>query len=271
MATVQVMSSTLPSGTYTVTYSFSDGATDGSGSQTMSFTAGSPGTGTFQTGTITGYLPISTTTISNLSSGTAPGICSSTVNSNNSAALPVTWRSFRATPNERNGVDLLWSTASEANNEGFDVERSANGRDWEPIAFVPGAGNTSEIQTYQYTDPAYAIASAGAALIYYRLKQIDFDGSFDYSPIRIVEIRNQRDIRVYPNPADEEVTISFAEPTTVRGIVRMYSQQNRLVAEHVIPPHTTDYPLRVAQLPAGTYILQVMVGNEQWSKRVVVE
>ncbi|MBK7338346.1 MAG: T9SS type A sorting domain-containing protein [Saprospirales bacterium] len=188
-----------------------------------------------------------------------------------SSVLPVTWRSFRATPNERNGVDLLWSTASEANNEGFDVERSANGRDWEPIAFVPGAGSTSEIQTYQYTDPAYAIASAGAALIYYRLKQIDFDGSFDYSPIRIVEIRNQRDIRVYPNPADEEVTISFAEPTTVRGIVRMYSQQNRLVAEHVIPPHTTDYPLRVAQFPAGTYILQVMVGNEQWSKRVVVE
>ncbi|MBK6621239.1 MAG: T9SS type A sorting domain-containing protein [Saprospirales bacterium] len=188
-----------------------------------------------------------------------------------SAALPVTWLSFRATLNEDKDVDLLWSTASESNNEGFDIERSANARDWETIAFVPGAGTTSEKQEYQFTDPAYAMASAGAALIYYRLKQRDYDGSFEYSPVRTIELGNQNGIRVYPNPADEEVTISFARPTEVRGTARLYTQNNRLAAEYTIPPQTTDYPVRVAGLPAGIYVLQVVVGNEVWSKRLVVE
>ncbi len=187
------------------------------------------------------------------------------------AALPVTWLSFRATLNEDKEVDLHWSTASESNNEGFDIERSANARDWETIAFVPGAGTTSEVQNYYYTDPAYAMASAGVALIYYRLKQTDYDGAFEYSPVRTIEIENQNDIRVYPNPADEEVTISFTEPTEVRGTVQLFNQQGRLVAEQPIPPRTTEQVLRVSNLSAGMYILRITVGGEQWTKRVVVE
>ncbi|MFZ2898923.1 MAG: hypothetical protein WA004_09890, partial [Saprospiraceae bacterium] len=69
------------------------------------------------------------------------------------SALPVTWLSFRAAL-EGDDVHLTWSTASESNNEGFDVQRSENGRDWQTIAFVPGAGTTSEVQTYSYTDPS---------------------------------------------------------------------------------------------------------------------
>ncbi|MFZ2897709.1 MAG: FG-GAP repeat protein, partial [Saprospiraceae bacterium] len=69
------------------------------------------------------------------------------------SALPVTWLNFRASL-EGNDVHLTWSTASESNNEGFDVQRSENGRDWQTIAFVPGAGTTSEVQTYSYTDPS---------------------------------------------------------------------------------------------------------------------
>ncbi|MBK7338347.1 MAG: T9SS type A sorting domain-containing protein [Saprospirales bacterium] len=187
------------------------------------------------------------------------------------APLPVTWLSFRATLNDGNGVDLDWSTASESNNEGFDIERSANGRDWESIAFVPGAGTTSEVQNYQFTDPAYAIASAGAALIYYRLKQTDFSGAFEYSPIRIVEIHSQNDIRVFPNPADEEISIAFSQATAERGLVQLFNQQGRLVVEEPLSPQTTEHQLRLSSLPAGIYILRATVGREQWTKRVVVE
>jgi hypothetical protein len=67
------------------------------------------------------------------------------------AALPVTWLSFRAEYQSPN-VHLRWSTASESNNEGFDVQRSENGRDWQTLAFVPGAGTTSEVTNYQHTD-----------------------------------------------------------------------------------------------------------------------
>jgi len=184
------------------------------------------------------------------------------------SALPVTWLTFRAALNDNNGVDLFWSTGAESNNEGFDVERSNDGRDWQTIDFVPGAGTTSEVSNYQYTDP---LISHPSSLIYYRLKQRDFDGSIDYSPVRTVELSAQNGIRVYPNPANEEVTVSFAQPTEVRGTLRLYTQNNRLVAEYVIPPQTTDYPVRVAGLPPGTYLLQVVTGSQVWNRRVVVE
>ncbi|MBK7410247.1 MAG: T9SS type A sorting domain-containing protein [Saprospirales bacterium] len=108
--------------------------------------------------------------------------------------------------------------------------------------------------------------------LYYRLMQKDFDGTTDYSPIRVVELTGEAGgIRVFPNPASEKVTIAFAEPTAYRGSVQLLTQNNRLVAEYTIAPETTDYQVRVAQLPSGMYILNVKVGNKEWMKRLVVE
>ncbi|MBK6904859.1 MAG: T9SS type A sorting domain-containing protein [Saprospirales bacterium] len=91
-------------------------------------------------------------------------------------------------------------------------------------------------------------------------------------PLRFVEIANPPGvILVYPNPTDTEATISFSEPTEVQGLVRVYTQNNRFVLERVIPIHTTDYVLPLAQLPGEAYILQVVVGGKQWSKRLVVD
>ncbi|MBK6619323.1 MAG: T9SS type A sorting domain-containing protein [Saprospirales bacterium] len=184
--------------------------------------------------------------------------------------LPVTWLDFRASVSEEKEVELVWSTGSESNNKGFGVERSSNANDWETIAFVPGAGTTSEKQNYSYTDKSPV--TSHQSLIYYRLKQTDFSGAFEYSPLRFVEITNpQGVILVYPNPTDTEATISFSEPTEVQGLVRVYTQNNRFVLERVIPIHTSDYVLPLAQLPGEAYILQVVVGRKQWSKRLVVD
>ncbi|MBK7410243.1 MAG: hypothetical protein IPJ40_20610 [Saprospirales bacterium] len=153
-----------------------------------------------------------------------------------SAALPVTWLTFRATLNAENNVDLTWSTASESNNEGFDIQRSANGRDWETIDFVAGAGTTSEVQTYSYTDNSPCPLPTADCTLYYRLMQKDFDGTTDYSPVRVIELTGpQGGIRVYPNPTNEEVTISFAEPTEAGGPCNFFNQNSRLVGDMPLP------------------------------------
>jgi hypothetical protein len=184
------------------------------------------------------------------------------------SALPVTWLSFRAAL-EGDDVQLSWSTASESNSEGFDVQRSENGRDWQTIGFVPGAGTTSEVQTYSYTDPT--LSTLNSQLAYYRLQQRDFDGTTDYSPIRVIQLGSQGGIRVFPNPADEAVTVAFAEPLEVRGTIQLFNQNGRLVAEDVIAPGTSEHSIRVAYLPAGTYVLRVVAGAQVWTRRVVVE
>ena len=186
-------------------------------------------------------------------------------------ALPVTWLPFTAKLNDEGGADLLWSTASEANNKGFNVQRSPNGRDWQTIHFEEGAGTTSERQDYSYTDNT--LSTLNSTLVYYRLEQVDEgDGATDYSPLRVIELEGEAGgIRVFPNPASEEVTIGFAEPTEARGTVRLFTQNRRFLAEYPIAPQSTEYSLRVSTLPSGTYILVVKVGNREWTKRLVVE
>ena len=149
------------------------------------------------------------------------------------------------------------------------MQRSANGRDWHTIHFEEGAGTTSEVQHYSYID--LSPFTLHASLIYYRLEQRDTDGATDYSPVRVVELGAEGGIRVFPNPASEVVTVAFGEVIRVRGTLRLLNGNGRLVAEHTIPVGTTDYQLRVAQLPSGTYLLEVKVGNQEWTKRVIVE
>lgn len=186
---------------------------------------------------------------------------------NTNGALPVTWLSFRAAL-EGEDVQLAWSTASESNNEGFDVQRSENGRDWQTIAFVQGAGTTSEVTSYEYTDPSPFTLHPS---LYYRLQQRDYDGTTDYSPIRVVELGTAGGIRVFPNPADEAVTVAFAEPLEKRGTIQLFNPNGRLVAEETLAPGTSEHTVRVAYLPAGTYVLRVVAGAQVWMQRVVVE
>ena len=120
------------------------------------------------------------------------------------AAFPVEWLSFEAKPTEA-GVNLLWSTASEENNKGFEVERSADAQTWEYLGFVEGAGTTTEIQEYSFVD-----ARPEMGFNYYRLKQIDFNGDFDYSDISEIALSLDAFSQaptVFPNPIHSQLTI----------------------------------------------------------------
>ena len=121
--------------------------------------------------------------------------------------LPVELIHFDAQAAANHTADLHWATASELNNNYFDVERSYDAIHWEWVGNVTGNGTTNQLTDYSFTDKSIATSQNMA---YYRLKQVDFDGAFEYSDIRVVRFDGRAEmleIAAYPNPFNQEVTI----------------------------------------------------------------
>ena len=141
--------------------------------------------------------------------------------------LPVELTDFKGHLQDHTAI-LEWNTASETNNLGFEVERSPDGRSWENIGFVRGAGSTSEKQQYRFEDvrPLYGDN-------YYRLKQIDFDGQWEYSPIRIVPYGAppSTHLSVFPNPSPGDFTVQVINPQAETSRVKLFSSTGRLLWE----------------------------------------
>ncbi|WP_342088399.1 leucine-rich repeat domain-containing protein [Dyadobacter sp. OTU695] len=119
-----------------------------------------------------------------------------------SMTLPVTLVFFEA-KSESNQTQLTWKTTAETNNKGFEIERSADARTFERIGFVDGSGDTQENQFYHFTDLNPLVMG------YYRLKQLDYDGKFEFSKTIAVKAAKEP-IRIYPNPAQTELTVAGA-------------------------------------------------------------
>ena len=120
--------------------------------------------------------------------------------------IPVELTSFAAVTDNRN-VTLNWSTATELNNSGFQVERSS-GSAYEVVGFVAGSGTTTEIRNYNFVDQNVASGTYS-----YRLKQVDFDGTFEYSNAIEVEVVGVKEFALgqnYPNPFNPSTTINFS-------------------------------------------------------------
>jgi hypothetical protein len=110
------------------------------------------------------------------------------------SSLPVTYLSFSGRKDNETNV-LSWSTSSETNNVGFEIQRSDDGNSFEKIAFVQGRMNSNIISNYSFVDyrPYYKIS-------YYRLKQLDYEGKFSFSNIVSIENENATGLHFYPNP-----------------------------------------------------------------------
>lgn len=117
--------------------------------------------------------------------------------------LPVSMTTFNVTKFNNQGINLNWQTASETNNAFFEIERSADVKVWETLARIDGKGTSNQSQNYTYLDQ-----TPRKGINYYRLKQVDTDGTFAYSRVRDAVIERNPDANVYPNPVSDLLRIS---------------------------------------------------------------
>jgi len=169
--------------------------------------------------------------------------------------VPVELASFSALLNN-NTVSLEWTTASELNNRGFEIERSIDLDNFTSIGFVEGKGSTSEINNYYYSDN---LSLNGRHTLHYRLKQIDFDGTVHYSKIVNVEFDVPSEFLLaqnYPNPFNPATKISFRLAKDSFTSLRVYDCLGREVKSLVNEfkqAGTYDIEFDAVNLPSGTY------------------
>lgn len=175
--------------------------------------------------------------------------------------LPIELIEFSAELNGKK-VDLNWTTASEKDNDYFTIERSADGRNWEKIGIIDGAGTSTHRVDYAMEDkkPLPGIS-------YYRLKQTDFSGKFTYSKMVQMELKTSLDIQLYPNPADDQFSVSFDRSKPYE--LEMYSAHG----QRITLPHTesgNEIVFNCSELNPGVYLLQVLQSGISETVRVMV-
>lgn len=180
--------------------------------------------------------------------------------------LPINLVHFEAKRLNAQSVELFWQTASEQNNLGFEIEKSADALHFEKIGFVEGAGNATSIRSYRFGDQN-AVSSA-----YYRLKQIDHDGKISYSGLRFVEAGEGYSLlSVYPNPFTEHVHLQSGEE--ILQDLELYDSQGRVIWQYQqggdIKQAEQLLNTYLKHLPKGNYLLKVRLGTQQETKRLL--
>ncbi|MDO7874420.1 cadherin domain-containing protein [Hymenobacter sp. ASUV-10] len=180
-----------------------------------------------------------------------------------SAPLPVELTRFAATA-EGAVARLTWTTASEKNSAYFEVQASPDGTDFRTLGQVPAAGTSTQARSYAFADahlPAYA-----APVVYYRLRQVDLDGTSSYSPVRTVAAPAGT-VSLYPNPAHGQLTVR--RPAATVATATLLNSLGQTVRALALP--TAETTMNLQGLAAGVYTLRLTLDGQLVTKRVVID
>jgi len=173
--------------------------------------------------------------------------------------LPVNLNDFTCQPGTNNGITLTWSTASETNNKGFIIDRSADGINFQTLASVPGAGSSTTTRSYSYTDEAPL-----NGVNYYRLSQVDYDGQTVTYNITSCDISSQTG-SVYPNPSTGKFTISVDNTVSE---VQIYNALGQKVYDKSLLEYSgNSIEVDLSSQTSGMYILNLIQPNQE--KKIV--
>lgn len=186
--------------------------------------------------------------INNISTGTSnPCNCTN--------PLPVELIDFSAEATNNGNVMLKWSTASETNNSHFQVQRSIDGSRFDFLTVIEGSGSTNIPTHYVYEDK-----SPFNGRTYYRLKQVDLDGGFEYSPIRQVYLEGIG-ISIFPSPATDEITIRPLAKLNSDAIIEVVNADARLLHRYQIKKEDNFKTISLVDFDPGVYFVKIIFAN----------
>ncbi|MGB5893945.1 MAG: M28 family peptidase [Ignavibacteriaceae bacterium] len=190
----------------------------------------------------------------------------------NETAVPVELVSFSGTAMQ-DEIKLSWSTASELNNLGFEVERSLDENGFSTIGFVSGVGTSTETHYYSIIDRSHF---ENKNRIQYRLKQVDFDGSFEYSKVIEVEVYYPLVFKLdqnYPNPFNPSTKIEYTLPTFGYTELKVYDIMGNSITTLVSetkPAGSYEIVFDASYIPSGVYFYTLTSGELISSKKMML-
>ncbi|MEL6255018.1 MAG: T9SS type A sorting domain-containing protein [Bacteroidota bacterium] len=160
---------------------------------------------------------------------------------------------------------LNWATASELNNDGFEIEHRTEGSIWGKVGFVFGVGNSDQVNTYEFRhlDPQMGKN-------YYRLKQIDFDGKYEYS--KVLEINftpSAQGMSLYPNPASDQVNIDVFRSFTI-GKLQVFDLKGQLIYQTALEKNQMSSRLQTQNWASGAYQVILHIDNSLYTSKFML-
>ena len=176
--------------------------------------------------------------------------------------LPIEVINFEVNKDINNHVNIKWTTASEVNNDHFEIQNSADGHQWQFVSHVAGSGNSTTTQNYAYTDKKPINGRS-----YYRIKQVDFDGQMSYTHIKSIsfdKLNDDNSLQIYPNPVRHHLHIEGFYPDDVR--IQIFNILGREMNDFSMKTESANLSLDVSNLAAGMYLLFINHENIRFIK-----
>src|SRR5574343_12134 len=182
--------------------------------------------------------------------------------------LPVEFTSF-AVKCENDYPIVSWQTASEHNSASFILERSTDGKEWEAITTLEAAGNSNSTIDYQFEDVT-TLRFVG----YYRLTQVDIDGKQKvYDPIYTNCLKSENEVEIYPNPAQDDLTISLSTKESAKVQIEFVNANGFMVSSesHDAYAGVNHFKHNVEQLLSGIYYVKIVANDSVTIKKIIVQ
>ena len=170
------------------------------------------------------------------------------------STLPVTFNSLTVAK-AGNNIIVKWSTSQEFNNNNFEVQRSFDGNSWTVISIVMGMGTSGTATQYAYTDKTMK-----APVAYYRIRQVDIDGQFEYSAIKVISgSETIKAAKIYA--AGNNIQIEFQAGLKNNLAVRLFNMNGQLIAQQNYQQSSYNIAMKNINVNKGIYIVQVTDGQ----------